>query len=643
MSLMLNSDTLSQLKQFKQDLRLANNRFEGTVRATPGRFGFCQLDDGRDVYLNPDQMLRLLPGDRILIEVREDEKGRLIGDLIELLRSDIKQMVGSVVNKGPAWFINADFGSNQRWLFIPPKQRKNLTEGLLVVGKLSQHPFKDGKAQVEICQLLGKPDKPGIQTDYALHKHHINPKTKGGPDRQQLQTTLDEMLARRPGFHEVDFITIDAESTLDIDDALFCEANDNGWTLTVAIADPSAFFPASDALESQALTRGQSLYFPDRTIGMLPDNIATNFASLIANKPRLALLVRMQVSAQGAVLSSEILEAGITVKQRLTYESASDLLAESAESAQSLQQNLLTLQACASALYRNRQEEALVSPDRPDYRFVFDDQGQVTSIVLQASTPAHRIVEETMIAANRCAADFMVKNAPTGLYSTHLGFRPDRLEQIRTILKEQYPEVDTQSIEALEGFKALMRFLENQTGELPLRAIATRLLNRSALAETPRPHFGMGLAAYTTFTSPIRRYVDLIVHRNIKAILAGQKTNWLSNEALLQLQERLRVGRQAMNDAESWLKIRFAETLKGQSFIGHIVQTNGSGFVVKTDTHGIEGYVNLAQETEKFRFDGTYFQHIGPERQFRLEQSVEVVIQETDLANRQVLFSLFTP
>jgi ribonuclease R len=636
---MLNSDILSQLKQFKQDLRVAHNRFEGTVRSTPGRFGFCLLDDGRDVFLSPEQMLRVLAGDRILVEVSEDDKGRLSGIPLELLSSEVKFLVGTAVCKGQAWFINADFGNSQRWLFIPPKNRKQLQEGLYIVGKLAQHPFKDSKAQVEIVNILGKADKPGIQTDYVMNKYHIQPKVRHALETPRLQAVLAAEIARRPSLTSIPFVTIDADTTRDIDDALYCETTADGWKLQVGIADPSAFFDVSDPLDAQARLKAQTLYFPDRIVSMLPENLSLDMASLVEGKDRLALVCEMQIDRQGAICSYSLSEATLRVKHRLSYASASAMLdSEAGSSADSAV--LSSLRACSDALHEWRKTAALISADRPDYSYQLDDKGQISQIMRVEPTLAHQIVEEAMIAANRCAAKFIAEHGSEGLYSTHDGFRPERLEQIRHIMQEQFPDYDCSDLLTLDGFKKLYQFLAAYNGELSLRGIANRLLIKGALSQVPKAHFGMGLPLYTTFTSPIRRYVDLNVHRNIRAILHGTKTRWLSAQDIEQLQEKLRTGRQAMNEAEQWMKLRFAETLKGKVLDGQIVQTNGAGFIVRTDDHGIEGYVNLAQGSEKFRFDSTYFQHLGSSHHYRLEQVVKVVIQQTDEASRQVLFFL---
>ena len=638
---MLDPNSLSQLRQFKKELQVANHRFEGVVRSTPGRFGFCQLDDGRDIYLSAEHMSRVLPGDRILVEVSEGEKGRLSGTPLELLASSTQRVVGTAVNKGSTWFINADFGNSQRWLFIPPKSRKDLQEGLYITGRLVQHPFKDGRAQVEITGILGAADKPGLQTDYTLHKFQIRPQRHGAPETGRLEALLADEIARRPSRTDTPFLTIDAESTRDIDDALYCETTASGWRLEVGIADPSAFFGPTDPLDIQARERAQTLYFPDRIIGMLPDNLAFDLASLVAGKDRLALICSMDIDTDGSVRDFRLSETTIRVIRRLSYESATAVLEAGADTALDDATPLLTsLRDCTDAMHRWRQATALVSSDRPDYAYRLDAQGRIAAITRVVPTAAHQIVEEAMIAANRCAAVFLSRHGDAGLFSTHDGFRPERLEQVRQIMREQFPEQECHDIESLAGFSTLYRQLATHGGELALRAIANRLLIRGALSRRPKAHFGMGLPLYTTITSPIRRYADLAVHRNLKALLQGQRTQWLDDAEIEQLQERLRLGRQAMNEVEQWMKTLFAETLRDRQLDGHIVHMNGSGFTVRTDEHGIEGLVSLSGASEKFRFDSTYFRHLGSQRSFLLEQPVKVVIQQTDAASRQVVFSL---
>lgn len=636
---MLNFDALNQLKQFKQDLRIAQNRYEGVVRGTPGNFGFVVLEDRREAFLNPEQMQRVLPGDRVLVEISEDAKGRLVAQLLELLHSEVAHVVGSIDIRGQAWFLVTDIAGSTRRLFIPPRQRKSLAQGLLLLGRLAQHPFKDGKSQVDVVRVIGSPEQPGIQTEVAIARHHLPVKFRNLPSHDVYRDTVERELARRSDRRDTPFLTIDADSSRDLDDALFCTPTDNGWRLEVAIADPAAFLPGTPELEAQALKRGQTLYFPDRILGMLPDALANDWASLKAGVDRLALLCCMDVSASGDITAFALSEIAVRVQHRLSYESASVCL-EGDAAEDTLPSCLQHLEACAQALRNWRRNHALLVSDRPEYRFTLGEDGRIAEIRKIEATRAHLLVEEAMVAANRCAAQFLSMQGEQGIYATHAGFRPERLGQIRQILQEQVPDFDGDALTSVEGFRELYQRLEATENELPLRAIANRLLIRGSLSPQPQPHFGMGLPRYTTFTSPIRRYVDLCVHRNIKALLNHQKPVWPSTEALERLQDTLRIGRQAVTEAEQWLKVCFAERLKGQPLSGRIVQTLGSGFVVRTDLHGIEGVVSLGKLDEKFRFDATYFQHVGKSRTFRLEQPVQVVIEQTDPDNRQVVFSL---
>ncbi len=631
---MLNSDALSQLKQIRQDLRESRNQFEATVRGSQGRFGFATLDDGRDAFLNPEQMGKVLPGDRVLVEIQEDDKGRINGKVAELLKSNVQFLTGKTVNKGPALFVESDMPGLQRWLFVPPKQRKGVKDAeVYVLAKLQKHPFKDGKPQVEIVKVIGTADKPGLATDYSLSKHNLVLRDKLTMEVAVLEKILQDESGKRTDLREVPFITIDAPSTRDIDDALFCEPSEQGWRLRVAIADPGAFVEAGSPLDQLALKRAQTLYFPDRIINMLPSVIANEWASLLPSRDRLALVCDLTLSAEGEILDYQLQEAVIRVAERLDYDSASKRLQDSGD------QSFEAFRQCLPALQKWRSQNLSGGSQRDEYRLELDDRKQVKAANRLENTAAHELVELTMIAANHCAARFLAEHQ-AGLFVGHAGFRPERLQQIRQVITEQVPDLSTQSLESLDGFRQTFQHLNQLTHELPLLAIASRLLIRGQISLQPEPHFGMGLPLYTTFTSPIRRYVDLHVHHCIKAILNGRKAPDLSDSQVSNLQDKVLAGRQAVQEAERWLISRFAESRVGQTSAAKIVQTNGSGFVAKTLDDGIEGFVNLAELPEKYRFDATYFQHVGEERAFRLDQTVQVVIQETDPKRQSVIFSL---
>ncbi len=637
---MLKSDVLSQLKQFKQDLREANNRFEGIVKGSPGRFGFVTLEDGREAFLNPDEMQRVFPGDKVLAEITQDDKGRDVAKIVECQKTELSYFVGRYLVRGQGHFVEPDLNGLNRWIFIPPKKRKQAEVGDYILCRVLQHPFKEGKPQAEIVKILGKEGQSGLPVHYMMAKYNLNGKNPARLDEKQIQQTLSANIDKRADLRDIAFLTIDATTTQDMDDALHVTANDTGgWTLQVAIADPAVFVEEGSDLDKYARRLGCTHYFPDRILPMLPSRLANHYCSLLAGQDRLALVCTMQVNADGVVESSDIQEASINSKARLNYEEVAAVI-DSADSNHAQYQQLETLKAVTNALRQQRQREALITPDRPEFSLTLNDNQQIANIQPKLSNSAHAIVEEAMVAANRSAAAYLQQHCKPALYMAHSGFREERLEQIKTIMTEQCPGVNAEALAEWTGLKTLLDSPEVQQSELPLAAIASRLLARGTLSQSPAPHAGMGLESYTTFTSPIRKYVDLTVHRLIKSSLHATKAPAINKRMVEHLQEALRQGREAVNGAENWLKCEFAQKLVGQKLAGTVQHTNGSGFQVRLDETGIEGLVNLGELKEKFRFDGTYFQHIGDQHQYRLEQKVEVIITQVDMNRKQISMTL---
>ncbi|OZG75360.1 exoribonuclease R [Hahella sp. CCB-MM4] len=637
---MLNSDVLSQLKQFKQDLREANNRFEGIVKGSPGRFGFVTMEEGREAFLNPDEMQRVFPGDKVLAEVSQDEKGRDVAKVVECLDSELKYFVGRYLVRGNGHFVDPDLNGLSRWIFIPPKKRKQAEVGDYILCRVLQHPFKEGKPQAEVVKIIGKDGQPGLPVDYMLAKFNLNAKNPARFDEKRAQKILEEQAKSRVDYRELPFLTIDAATTQDMDDALHAAAAENGgWTLQVAIADPASLVEEGGDIDKYARRLGATHYFPDRIVPMLPPRLANHYCSLLAGEDRLVLMCTMQISADGNIESSRIEEAVIKSKAKLSYEDVASVL-DGKESSHEFSDQLSTLKAVTDALRQRRQQDCLITPDRPEYRLILDDNKKVTDIALKVSNAAHGVVEEAMVAANRCAAAYLAEHCKPALYMAHSGFREERIEQIQQIMSEQCPGFDASVLTQWQGLKTLMQSEEVQKSELPLAAIASRLLARGTLSRTPAPHAGMGLESYTTFTSPIRKYLDLTVHRLIKASLNSGKSPSINERMVERLQEAQRNGRNAVNGAENWLKCEFAQTLTGKPLQGTVQHTNGAGFQVRLNDTGIEGLINLGELKEKFRFDGTYFQHIGDKHQYRLEQPVEVVITQVDMDKKQITMAL---
>jgi len=649
---MLNPDALNQLKQLKQEIRASKEIFEGTVKGTPSRFGFVILDDGRECFLPPDEMQKVFPGDRIRVELNKDEKGRDTAVVEKLLNSSLKEFVGRYVEKGTAHFVEPDINNLSRWLYVPPDRRKGAKAGDLVRCKVLQHPFRSGKPQVAVLSLIGTEQEPGIEGRYVAEKYNLS-QTWPEAVEQELATLSEELvtteLAERADLRDWPFVTVDSESTQDMDDALCADVVEDGWRLHVAIADPTSLIKEGGALDQEAFKRASSFYFPDRVLPMLPPRLANELCSLKPGLDRLALVCSMHITHAGEIASYELQEAVIHSKAKLSYHEVAAFLADQGSgralrnAGADMHELVDRLHAIQSALRQNRQANALLVEDRPDYYLRLNERMKIERIDRSEANQAHNLVEECMVAANRCAAEFLAGLGQPAIFVVHPGFRSNRLEQIQQIAREQLPDFDAASLTQWQGFRDFMQRLSTLESPYPLKAIASRLLTRSLLDREAAPHFGMGLPCYTTFTSPIRKYNDLVVHRLIKAKLRNRKPTQVEPQWLDQLQETLRNGRQSVTEMEQWLKCQYAQQLKGQSFSGRIVQVNGAGVQVRLDDNGLEGFLNLAETGEKFSFDPLYLEHRNEQTRFCLEQPLQVIVSDVDMKRRQILLQLATP
>lgn len=629
---MFDKDTLSQLKTLKKEIESAKEFAEGTVKGTDRRFGFVVLEDGREIFLAPAEMDKVLPGDLVKIQIHTDKEGKVSGELIKLLESPLTHFTGRYQVKGKGHFVAPDLPRLKRWLFIPPAARKNAKPGDFIACKLTRHPYPSGKAQATITEVIGNPEQPGIEASYISHKLDL---IKPWQENWEQEVQYIDLTTRKD-LTDMDFVTIDAEYTEDIDDALAIKATDDGWQLSVAIADPSAFFSPDSGIDQEARRRATSLYLPGKKIPMLPEKLATNFCSLQAGEIRPALVCQMTINSQGNVTDFSLLESSIRSKAKLSYNEVTTVL-ENTDSDHPHAELILTLKSACRALHQFREEENLIVPSRPEFVLRLNDKGKIDRIDPLVKTAAHQLVEECMIVANRCAAAFMGEK---GLFHGHAGFRPERLSGVNKLVAEQLQLVD-KDFSSLEGYRELINSINDEALEFPLRSVLSRMLERGRLSLEPKPHFGMGLEQYTTFTSPIRKYSDLYVHRLIKQQLRSDAEPQAINEDQLEvLQASLDKARQARFQVEQWLKCEFLQGREGQEATGVVSQINSNGFSVRLDDCGIEGFVDTRLIKEKYSFDPLRLRLTSKSLQVELDQAITIVIDKLDPAQFSINFTL---
>ena len=646
---MLNADALSQLRQLKSDIKDNKVVFPGTVKATNGRFGFVALDEGRDVFLPPEEMQKVLPGDRVNVTEQEVEKGKTQGVVDELLETRLNTFVGRYLVKGKGHFVVPETPGINRWIFIPPKERMNAQQDDYIYCQIHKHPIKDGKGQAKVLRVIGKAGEPGIERSFTLATFDLADTWPDAVRTQADSLSESDIESRETGREDRTdrpYVTIDSPGTQDMDDALLAEPNATGWTLSIAIADPTAVIDTDSPAEQEAFNRATAIYFPGEPLPMLPDSISTRLCSLMPDVKRLALVCDLQVNNDGSLGDYSFHQAVIQSKGKLSYELVSNLI-EGREDDEikalpdAVANSLDQLHQAATALRKWRSEHALLSGDRPEFRLRLDENKRIRLIEPSIQNEAHRLVEECMVAANRCAADFL-SNHTAGLFIQHPGLRDDRADNIRSLIDSHAPHLSGVDAHQAEGFRKLMKETDSLEAEVPVKAILSRQLARAELSFKPAPHQGMGLDAYTTFTSPLRKFSDFYVHRLIKAALWDTPMKALTEDQLEALQAAQIRARQAANSLESWLKSDFAKTLGEEPMAGVISRTVPAGFFVRLDANGLEGFVSCKDLDGKYSFDPVTMRliHNKNGRIFQLEQPVTVSFSGVDDERRQINFKL---
>jgi ribonuclease R len=635
---MLNSEALAQLQGLKQQIEATKEHTTAIVKGTHNRYGFAVVGDGREIFIPPDEMLKVLPGDEVAICIRpatkagngKGKEGQTVAEIEKLLHSPLDRFVGRVVNKGKAMFVAPDLPDLKRWLFIPPHARNGAKPGDYVECAILRHPIKDGKPSVKVLQTFGNETVPGLENRYCAARAGIE---WDWPEKtvQKMASHLAKIdPANDPGRTDLThlaFVSVDAARTQDIDDALYAEVTQDGWDLYIAVADPTAFLGSLEDIVDNVTKRGSSVYFHGDMVPMLPDIVSQQYAALTEDALRPAVVCKVHVGEDGTVGDYTFLNATIKSRAKLTYAAVDRYVTGHNDELIAHSNPLEALVQAYRALRRQREEHELVMEDRREYRWHLDDAKQIDHIEAVDKLASQHLVEECMIAANRCAAHFLAMADASGPFVVHGGFRADRRKELTEFLQRHRPDLVDVDTSTLAGYRQVLAALAEPDQPLPLRGMINWLLTRAELSTLPSEHMGMALSAYTNFTSPLRKAIDFLVHLQIKALLAGDTAQRVSHDMLERTSRSISRCREATLSAERWLAGNYLSRLAAegqQAFDGTIVYVNSSGFTVKLRESGLEGFVDLRKDPEKFSYDKWTASLTSTTRRFQLEQQVEV-------------------
>ena len=635
---MLDRNAMAQLKGLRDELEAQNERVDATIKGTQHRYGFAVTADGREVFVPPDEMLKVLPGDKVAICIRpatnkkgkQDKPGRTVAEIERLIETGVDEFVGHIVQKGKAIFVVPDLAGLSRWLFIPPHARNGVSPGDLAHCALLRHPIKDGKPSAKVLSSFGEPGSPGVENQYCAARAKLPPAWSD----KLAQPLIDAAAKKAPledtarlDLTSLPFVSIDAARTVDIDDALHAEVTANGWQLSVAVADPTAYLKDLADVTALVAQRGSSVYFHGEVIPMLPEGISQGLCALAEDTPRPALVCQMQITEDGAISHFEFHKAVIRSHAKLAYAAVDRYVTGNSDDLIAHANPLEALVQVYRTLRERREQQELVMEERREYRWMLGEDKQIAEIDSFEKLASQHLVEECMIAANKCAAAFLRDAGAPGPFVVHGGFREDRVKETKTFLEKHRPDLAETALDTVAGYRAVLADLAGTGHSLPLREMVNRLLSRAILTDQPGPHMGLATEAYTNFTSPLRKALDFFVHLQITACLEGQSGAAYPVEGLADITRAIGRSREAVTAADRRLTANYLQKLKqaGQTrFMGTVSHITSSGFTVKLTDTGLEGLVDLRPDDEKFSFDKWTMSLTSTTRRFELLQSVEV-------------------
>ncbi len=674
----------------------SNQILTGRVLGHRDGFGFMQRDDGEpagdDVFLPAKALRHVLHGDRVRVRVvGTDNRGRLEGEMLEVLEHRTHSVVGRLVNESGRWVVAPEDQRLKHDILIDAKDLGGAVSGQVVVATITAYPTDTTPARGVVSELLGEVDDPGMEIEIAVRKFdvpHVFSEAAMALADSLPNTVQPGDLEGRVDLRDVNLVTIDGEDARDFDDAVYCEPYDTqsgkGWRLLVAIADVSHYVRNGNALDVDAQERTTSVYFPRRVIPMLPEKISNGLCSLMPKVDRLCMVADMVVSSDGLVEAYQFYPAVMHSAARLTYNQVWQALSESKVSkkdvnpAYGVLPELHHLYALFQAFIVARKQRGAIEFETTETYFVTNDAGHIDSIEARTRNDAHRLIEECMLAANVCAADMLTTHEQEALYRVHEGPTPPKLDALREYLKTLGLQLAGGETPSAKDYATLMSKVNAREDAPALQSIVLRSMQQAVYSPDNAGHFGLAYDAYAHFTSPIRRYPDLLVHRALKAVLMGRVYSPIQTAAdpVMPLHKKkkppvadkkeakkpvdakvhaawARLGTlcsayerradEASRDVESWLKCQYMLQHLGEVFSGTITGVASFGLFVVLDGLYVEGSVHITE------LGAEYFQHIEVSHELRgsrtgkryvVGQTVHVQVARIDLEARRIELKL---
>ncbi|MCQ8102942.1 ribonuclease R [Methylomonas sp. SURF-2] len=642
----------------KYSLGDGHNTISGRVLGHPDGFGFLKPDDGSDdLFLSPREMKPLFPNDRVVARVSGlDRKGRREAAVIEITERNTHQIVGRFFVEGRVAIVVPDNKKIAHEVLIAKEDTGKAKNGQIVVAEILQQPTAHCQPIGRVTEILGLHMAPGMEIEMAIRSYDL--------PNQWPQALLEEIKSLTPEVPEqakqgredirhVPLVTIDGEDARDFDDAVYAQKTAKGWKLLVAIADVSHYVRVNTALDAEAKNRGTSVYFPEKVIPMLPEILSNGLCSLNPKVDRLCMVCEMIVNDDGMVLRSRFYEAVMRSHARLTYTQVAKMLVDGDQELMQkhadLMPHLQSLYALYKTMRHQRELRGAMDFDTQETRIVFGAERKIDQIVPVVRNDAHKLIEEFMITANTAAAKFLNRKKMPRLLRIHDGPGAEKLLALKTFLGELGLHLGGGAQPTPLDYMHLLDSVKDRVDAHLIQTLLLRSMSQAVYSPDTKGHFGLALEAYAHFTSPIRRYPDLLVHRAIRHCLAGKRPGEFhySESDMAVLGEHCsaneRRADEATRDVVSWLKCEYMMDKIGEEFDGVISAVTGFGFFVELQAIYVEGLVHIASlQNDYFAFDAGRHQLYGERSgvRYRLGDAVKVRVVRVNLDDKKIDFEL---
>lgn len=630
----------------------------GRVIGHADGFGFLVPEEGGDdLFLSAREMHRVLHGDRVVARVSGvDRRGRREGAIVEVLEHANREIVGRYFFDKGVGFVVADNKRINQDILIPGDQAYGAQSGQLVQVQMLEYPSKHHQAIGRIIEILGDHMAPGMEIELAIRAHDLPREWSILVDEEVSHLPRDVPEAAKQGrtdLREMPLVTIDGEDSMDFDDAVYCERHGKGWRLVVAIADVSSYVEPGSALDAEARVRGNSVYFPGRVIPMLPEALSNNLCSLNPDVDRLCMVCDMTISPTGKLTKYRFYQAVMRSAARLTYTKVASMLVDGDKALrkeyQAVLPHLEDLYGLYKVLLGQRLKRGAIDFDSTETRVVFGEGKKIEKIVPVERNDAHRLIEECMLMANVATANYLEKGKIPIIYRVHEGPKAEKLTALREFLGEVGLSLKGGDKPQAGDYAKLLNQVKDRPDAHLIQTVMLRSLSQAVYSPDNQGHFGLSYEAYTHFTSPIRRYPDLLVHRAIRHLVARQKPKEFryGTEDMVVLGEHSsmteRRADEATRDALDWLKCEYMMDRVGEEFDGIVSSVTSFGLFIELRDIYVEGLVHITNlKSDYYHFDPVKHRLVGERTRkiYRLTDKVRVQVIRVDLDDKKIDFEL---